>query len=221
MHQQHETIFNPTGELVKVCYMPVKGVSWKEAFLIGNVVLFFALPFLILVYIYGCIMYCLLTKNEELLVDGRPMTDHSKRLRKQVVIMLIAVVVLFFICLTPFRVIMIWYVYVESQTLEEFGNEAAANLLYACRILYLINSAGNPILYNIFSSKFRIAFKNLLCPKYRQRANSFITTRNGSLSVRLTTVPKMKESASDTAVILSQKIEPYEQNMLQGHLCKK
>ena len=43
-------------------------------------------------------------------------------------------------------------------TLPSFPQEVYFNMLYAFRILVYVNSAINPVLYNVTSSKFRGAF---------------------------------------------------------------
>ena len=198
-----------TGEEVDQCNHQVKGSLWKEIFVISHVVLFFILPFIMLGFVYGKIMHSLIVKNDNFLVNGRRLGEHAVRMRKQVVIMLIAIVVLFFVCLTPFRVITVWFVYVSNESFTALGLKSIYNIVYGTRIMYIINSAGNPILYNIFSSKFRRAFRNLICPRHGRMGPPFSTsTMNGSMGVHLVEKPKLRQSVSSTttATMLSQNI---------------
>ncbi|GJQ71799.1 Ethr [Trypoxylus dichotomus] len=96
--------------------------------------------------------------------------------RKQVILMLGTVVVAFFVCLFPFRVFTLWILIAPNESVVNLGMEAYYNILYFCRIMIYINSAINPILYNIMSSKFRGGFLRLcgirrLRSKYRNKGN--------------------------------------------------
>lgn len=72
--------------------------------------------------------------------------------------MLGTVVIFFFVCLLPFRALIVWIVLAPHEEVMKLGNEGYYNLLYFCRIMFYLNSAINPILYNLMSSKFRNGF---------------------------------------------------------------
>lgn len=76
--------------------------------------------------------------------------------------MLGAVVLSFFVCLLPFRALTLWIIIVPPETILSLGIEGYYSLLYFCRIMLYLNSAMNPILYNLMSSKFRDGFLRLL-----------------------------------------------------------
>ncbi|XP_055847889.1 growth hormone secretagogue receptor type 1 [Episyrphus balteatus] len=82
--------------------------------------------------------------------------------RKQVIFMLVAVVLSFFLCLLPFRAFTLWIILMPPESIVALGIEGYYNLLYFCRIMLYLNSALNPILYNLMSSKFRNGFRRLL-----------------------------------------------------------
>ncbi|XP_063595794.1 orexin receptor type 2-like [Penaeus indicus] len=84
------------------------------------------------------------------------------KLWAKVVVMLGTVVVVFFVCLLPYRVFSLWIIFTSKETEQSLGQEVHFNLLYATRTLVYVNSAINPVLYNITSSKFRGAFFRLL-----------------------------------------------------------
>lgn len=88
-------------------------------------------------------------------------SSSAHKYRKQVIMMLGTVVVFFFICLLPFRALIVWIVVAPHEDVMELGNEGYYNLLYFCRIMFYLNSAINPILYNLMSSKFRNGFLKL------------------------------------------------------------
>lgn len=82
--------------------------------------------------------------------------------RKQLVWMLGTVVFSFFICLLPFRALTLWIIIGSNESLSQLGIERYYCLLYFCRIMHYINSAINPIFYNLMSSKFREGFLKLI-----------------------------------------------------------
>ena len=107
------------GSTVPVCLSRVQGLMETLYFFI-ILITFFALPFLILIVLYG-----LIAKN--LVMDSRLICSSSEqyqmRLRKQVVFMLAAVMLSFFICLLPFRIFSLWILVVPQEKLNELGME--------------------------------------------------------------------------------------------------
>ena len=73
--------------------------------------------------------------------------------RKQIVVMLGTVVLFFFACLLPFKVLTMWVVISPYEILDHINLELYFNILYFCRLMFYINSAINPILYNTMSSR--------------------------------------------------------------------
>ena len=120
--------------------------------------------------------------------------SQSAQNRKQLVIMLVGIIVLFFLCLLPFRILALILTFATYDLPSEMGPESFLNLLWFCRLLIYINSAGNPIIYNIFSTKFRRAFQKVLrlyccCCKKRLATVGQRHHRNGTqLGTRLTTM---------------------------------
>lgn len=76
--------------------------------------------------------------------------------------MLGTVVLSFFICLLPFKALTLWIIVFPPETIMSLGIDGYYILLYFCRIMLYLNSAINPILYNLMSSKFREGFVKLL-----------------------------------------------------------
>lgn len=72
--------------------------------------------------------------------------------------MLFTVVIFFFACMLPFKVLTLWIVTWPTEVFDVISQETYFNLLYFARIMFYTNSAINPILYNIMSSKFRRGF---------------------------------------------------------------
>lgn len=146
------------GTNVNVCLTAVD-TFWPSFFFVGSISIFFVLPFIILV-----VLYTVIAKH---LMNNPGITSHGNRsnvlkYRKQVIFMLGAVVLSFFICLLPFRALTLWIIIVPSETIMSLGIDGYYSLLYFCRIMLYLNSAMNPILYNLMSSKFRDGFLKLL-----------------------------------------------------------
>lgn len=132
------------------------------AFFLMTISLFFVLPLIILIVLYGIIARRLIS-NKGLMMRLRPTKPElSLKARNQVVFMLGAVVLSFFLCLLPFRLLTLWIILDSEQSLYAIGIESYYKLLYFCRIMVYLNSAINPILYNLMSTKFRKGFYKLI-----------------------------------------------------------
>ncbi|KAL7727387.1 hypothetical protein ACLKA6_003045 [Drosophila palustris] len=148
------------GSSVPVCLTQAIGVSTVGFFLM-TISVFFVLPFLMLVVLYGIIARNLISNQGPMLRARPTKPELSLKARKQVVLMLGAVVLSFFVCLLPFRVLTLWIILSTEQTLHDIGLARYYSLLYFCRIMLYLNSAMNPILYNLMSTKFRKGFARL------------------------------------------------------------
>ncbi|KAJ6635692.1 Thyrotropin-releasing hormone receptor [Pseudolycoriella hygida] len=164
------------GSRVAVCLTSVESF-WSIFFFVGSISLFFILPFVILL-----VLYTVIAKH---LMDNPGITSHGNRsnvlkYRKQVIFMLGAVVLSFFVCLLPFRALTLWIIIVPSETILSLGIDGYYSLLYFCRIMLYLNSAMNPILYNLMSSKFRDGFLRLLHCKSFVKNRLVSGTRKGT-----------------------------------------
>ncbi|KAL9898289.1 ecdysis triggering hormone receptor [Glossina fuscipes fuscipes] len=149
------------GTVVAICVTQAI-TSWAVAFFIMTISLFFVLPLIILIALYGIIAKRLIS-NKGLMMRLRPTKPElSLKARNQVVLMLGAVVLSFFLCLLPFRLLTLWIILDSEQSLYAIGIESYYKLLYFCRIMIYLNSAINPILYNLMSTKFRKGFYKLI-----------------------------------------------------------
>ena len=99
--------------------------------------------------------------------------------RKQVVIMLFTVVVCFFICLLPMQTIRLYFVWATKERIKKLGLEGYLGILYFARVMLYVNSAINPICYNLVSTKFRDAFRRVFgcgSPRHSLRRRNTFTT---------------------------------------------
>lgn len=153
----YEEYFDAT--MVPVCFSLAE-TFFASMYFILTMTIFFFLPLLILIVLYAMIAKTLMD-HPNLMTAYRNNALPSQsviKYRKQVVVMLGTVVLAFFVCLLPFRVLTLWIILAPAHTITDIGIEGYYNLIYFCRIMFYINSAINPILYNIMSSKFRGGF---------------------------------------------------------------
>jgi len=130
---------------------------WQKLYFIIIIIVFFFIPLIILVGLYRSIARHLVPTEEQVV----PETAAVLRSRQQVVAMLFTVVMFFFACMMPFKVFTLWFVAAPYDPMTVISGETYYNLLYFARIMFYTNSAINPILYNIMSSKFREGFKKI------------------------------------------------------------
>ncbi|KAL1130067.1 hypothetical protein AAG570_013010 [Ranatra chinensis] len=126
--------------------------------------LFFFIPLLIIIVLYVRIGVRIddrsrnsLGRQVEGAVHGE--TRHSQS-RKSIIRMLSAVVIAFFLCWAPFHAQRLMYLYARNSPHYETINEW---MYYITGCFYYFSSTINPILYNLMSIKYRLAFKQTLC----------------------------------------------------------
>ncbi|TRY78556.1 hypothetical protein TCAL_11695, partial [Tigriopus californicus] len=147
---------------------------WSKFYFVFIITVFFFIPLLILILLYRHIANHLVPNqigdDEQVIAESSAVI----RSRRQVVAMLIAVVFFFFACILPFKVLTLWIVASPLEILDVINQETYFNLLYFSRLMFYINSAINPILYNIMSSKFRDGFKRVFnCKVWTSRRHGF------------------------------------------------
>ncbi|XP_036323558.1 growth hormone secretagogue receptor type 1-like isoform X1 [Rhagoletis pomonella] len=159
------------GSSVAVCLTQAV-TNWTMGYFLMTISTFFILPLLILVVLYAIIAKNLISSNGPMLRIRPSKPELSLKARKQVVLMLGAVVLSFFLCLLPFRMLTMWIILSSEQTFFDIGVERYYSLLYFCRIMFYLNSAINPILYNLMSTKFRKGFLRLILNAWHGAAMS-------------------------------------------------
>lgn len=140
---------------IPVCLMQATTTSTTIFFLL-LIIIFFFIPLIILLFLYTMIV-------SHLIFDSSSSTAESyhAKARKQVVLMLLTVVFSFFICLAPFKIFTLYLLISSSEDIYAMSIDTYYCLLYFSRIMVYLNSAVNPILYNLMSSRFRIGFLKL------------------------------------------------------------
>lgn len=131
--------------------------TWSTGYVLTKIVLFFVIPLLILIVLYTMIARHLMANP----AISRGPANNLLKYRKQVVLMLGTVVLFFFLCLLPFNAFTLWLIFASPRSVLLLGIERYYSLVYFCRMMLYVNSAINPILYNLMSTKFREGFLRL------------------------------------------------------------
>lgn len=148
------------GTPCKVCRTKMEDI-WHYSYLLGTICVFLITPFFLLVIMYVMIIKCLVTDRSSILCKKNPSSIYNMRTRRQVVRMLIGIIILFFVSMVPLRVVTLWMVFSRSEDIQALGLEGFLNLLAFSRAMLYLNSAGNPVIYSIMSTKFKLAFRRL------------------------------------------------------------
>ncbi|XP_077996671.1 orexin receptor type 2-like, partial [Glandiceps talaboti] len=121
---------------------------WKKSFTLDNLLILMVIPLLTVLYSFILMQLRRLSKK----TTGSAAS--SMRMKKQVIRMLMVTILVYVICVTPFRVLnllSIWQYNIPHNIIWDLVNMG--------RILQYTNSAINPIIYNIMSEKYRQSFK--------------------------------------------------------------
>jgi hypothetical protein len=184
--------------LVAVCLTQADWNSnpWAVLFFLMTISLFFLLPLLILIVLYAMIAKNLISNENAMLKIRLNKPEVSLKARKQIILMLGAVVFSFFIFLLPFRVFTLWIILVPDENLKRLDANQYFTLLYFCRIMLYLNSAINPILYNLMSSKFRKGFLKIWRCHFFMREEQIqkYRTRTATLNTTTTTTSYLTQS---------------------------
>ncbi|CAL4065884.1 unnamed protein product [Meganyctiphanes norvegica] len=138
-------------------------------YIVAVTVVFFFIPLLMLVMLYLVIGKRLMQDSASAGLQHRRVDLPNMRARRQVVVMLATVTIFFFVLLLPYRVYALWIVMQPKDEIDKMGIQTYYSLLYTVRALLFFNSAVNPILYNLTSTKFRNGFGKLFFSKARKR----------------------------------------------------
>ncbi|KAJ2940108.1 hypothetical protein O0L34_g14146 [Tuta absoluta] len=172
---------------------------WQISFFVMIIILLYIIPLIILITLYTVIAKNLITAASKVVMN-KTVDPYNARARRQVILMLGTVVLCFFLCLMPYRVLALWIIVTPQESTENITPETWYSLLYFSRIMLYINSAINPILYNLMSSKFRIGFcKICVCyerasiriQKRAHRANTNGSTTSTSLTRTTNSLKKL------------------------------
>ncbi|XP_071489655.1 thyrotropin-releasing hormone receptor-like [Diadema antillarum] len=161
-------------------------------------------PFFVVMLINSVLYVCIMREMERrlLAMERHDLDLHTNvEIRNQVSRMLVANGVIFFVLMAPFQfgslilaIDRITGKRIEPQSLEQF--------LQVTRMMVYLNSAVNPIIYNVANSRYRAAFEEAFCKnqclKRRSRRSPAKQLSNHS-SVYATSITKASNSDSSLA----------------------
>ncbi|KYN38172.1 Neuropeptides capa receptor [Trachymyrmex septentrionalis] len=136
--------------------------------------LFFVIPMCLITFLY--VLIGLKLRKSNMTVPGRTESrncrHYPERSSRRVLKMLVAVVIAFFICWAPFHVQRLIAIYGTNTEDHITSNGPWMEFLYLLMtyvsgVFYYVSTTINPILYNIMSNKFRIAFMETLSKSFR------------------------------------------------------
>lgn len=181
------------GTPIKVCRIPMV-LGWQKIYSCLQFALFFVAPFLVLLILYVIICHILyFTHNEkDIHNNSHNSSGHRRRVRLQVINIIICLVLLFFIFHLPYRIVSMWFTFADRHEIHSLGIERYYNLLYSVRILFYLNHAMNPIIYNFVSTKFRSALRIVFTR--REHRGSLISSKSNRRGNYNTPFTKPKQS---------------------------
>ncbi|XP_033197583.1 ecdysis triggering hormone receptor isoform X3 [Bombus vancouverensis nearcticus] len=153
---------------VPVC-LTMADSSATVVFFLLLVLVFYIAPLLILLILYTFII-------RQLMPDPSNTSDsYHTRAKKHVITMLLSVVISFFICLSPYRILIFYIVIAPAEQIAAIDRDTFFAFLNFSRIMFYLHSTIDPILYNLMSSKFKKGFLELCrmkkCAKRGLRSN--------------------------------------------------
>nr|XP_018915580.1 PREDICTED: thyrotropin-releasing hormone receptor-like isoform X2 [Bemisia tabaci] len=168
--------------MVPVCWASAESLL-RKLYYLATISLFFILPFCVLLVVYTVIARHLMAPPTSASAPGPPgapqdTSSYNHRARRQVVLMLATVVLSFFVCLLPFRVVTLWVLFGPDVRDKSGRPLSYYGVLHFSRLMLYLNSAVNPILYNLMSSKFRYGFRKLCCCLRSRRRNQLQLLRH-------------------------------------------
>ncbi|WAR25344.1 NMUR2-like protein, partial [Mya arenaria] len=183
------------GRQIQVCRSPINE-NWKRVYILLMSSCFFILPAVALLVI-NWHMFCLLRRNCHQFVTSGNKREYERR-QKQVANNVASIVVIFFLCHLPFRVSGLWFTFAPIPEIRRLGLENILLLIYLSRVLFYLNHAINPLVYNFVSSKFRESFKevwvNVKCCRLFRRRHYFYTSRSYWYTGRTATTGNQMQS---------------------------
>ncbi|XP_053207205.1 neuromedin-U receptor 2-like [Panonychus citri] len=156
---------------------PLQGSAWCglpfndpdrtwETIMLSSTIIFFIFPLLIICLLYYFIAITLKKatrldpiSNIDLHLNDQRCSRKIMQSRKIVIRLLVAIVIAFTICWTPFHAQRLLFLYVSLYS--EWSNQLRSVnqvLFPMAGVFYYLNSSINPILYSVMSTRFRVAF---------------------------------------------------------------
>ncbi|XP_045198104.1 neuropeptides capa receptor-like isoform X2 [Mercenaria mercenaria] len=190
----HDDAGNPIQDSLQCNIPPQYDERMMHVFQLSTFV-FFVFPLTVIVVLYSLIG-CTLRKAELSREPSHKRCHGSGRhnsqgqhersptfiARRSVLKVLVAVVVAFFVCWAPFHAQRLLTVYNRHWTPLLF--DVQSSLFYVSGVLYFVGSTVNPILYNVMSRRYRLAFLETICHSTNRHTYSSYRHTNGGTSLK-------------------------------------
>lgn len=134
---------------------------WHKVYETALISVFCLAPLVIFVFLYAFMIHSILVLPPKE-GAGRDISAVSYHMRRQAVLMVIGVIILFVICIVPFQIFLLILSH-ERWLFKSLSIEGGYAVIWTARILAYVNSAGNPLVYSAVSSRFRKAIKDAFC----------------------------------------------------------
>lgn len=166
-------------------------LSTPSGFYEASTIIFFAIPMLIIFVLYANMAIEIRSRSkqsvtEELGIRSSSMNAKQIKSRRAIINMLAVVVLTFFISWAPFHAQRLVFLYGKRWQNFELINKC---LFTISGFFYYFACTINPIIYNMMSHRYRVAFRETLCGKRQQSISATPKqlsrkTTDGSSSVR-------------------------------------
>ncbi|BFZ19900.1 hypothetical protein BsWGS_22938 [Bradybaena similaris] len=138
------------GTPVDRCETPIEK-TWHKAYIVVTTLLFFILPLFMILLLYTKVYMKLMVLFRREQEKSLSYPREIVRLKRQMTQIIITVVLVFFICHTPFRTIALWSMLAPPDVAEGIDYITYFTMIYMTRILWYSNHAINPFVYNFVS----------------------------------------------------------------------
>lgn len=138
--------------------------TFRYSLAIDQILLLIEIPIITMLYI------CVVLELRRLSLGSHHRTQSDTQIKDKITVirMLIITIVVYIICISPFRVI---------NLSDIFGQQLPINAyvyMHISRMMMYTNSAVNPILYNIISNSFSKAFRQTFCCQSKMKRKKHV-----------------------------------------------
>ncbi|CAI5444643.1 unnamed protein product [Caenorhabditis angaria] len=176
----------------------LKQVKWWNSYKLAEFLLFYFIPCLCISGVYTKVAAVLWAKDPTLNNEARHCLEKPKtssrssdalRTRRNVVKMLIACVAVYFICYSPIQFIFV------AEILFDFQFKHSGTWGFIFSVLAMTCSASNPLLYTLFSTKFRRRLRDVIyCQSSKSHQKQKELLKRNYVSINNTTITATRAS---------------------------
>ncbi|XP_070566718.1 somatostatin receptor type 2-like [Ptychodera flava] len=154
------------------CYIP-QSELYLTSLVVKTVPFFVSLVIIIVTYTFIIIKLSCRQSIGDRMVEAMVMSKRRKR-RLHVVRMLLVTAIVYFVCLLPYHLLQ--YLLLAVAAGAELSLAEIEPFLRISEIMLYINASANPLIYNIMSKQYRLAFKKAFrCTEVKPEDESFFS----------------------------------------------